>query len=597
MAAQDRMEPLERLLNLVGLLLETRQPLTFEDIRETLEPYGQENVDTAKRMFERDKDLLRDYGVPLELVDVDAWGSEQGYLIPKDKYYLPEIAFTAEEMGALLVAAQSGGENSAAEAAVRKLVYGADGGALAGLSGGPLASGSDARSALILAVADAVDGNRRVRFGYRTSHGQASEREVDAFAMVYRGGHWYLVGHDTRPGRHPRVPSVALHRRDAGRGGGEDDPAGLPSGRPRRGGALGGRDRGSCLGWRSPPGPPGPRRARWPAPCRGPHVRMGGRSSRSPWRMRTCSRRCCCSSDPTRRCSSRRRSARPSSDAWRRRSLPERRRTAPKTSERLGRMLVIVPYLVQHQGAELGEVARLFDVPADQLRRDLDLLFMSGLPPYGPGDLIDVEVDEDDQIWIRMADHFARPLRLTRSEALALFLRGTELVATPGLPEAPALASALAKLRDSLGPDALGDAARIQTAAAGRSPEHLGALRAAARGHERITIEYVAASTGARTERRIEPEEVFSSARQLVRRGLGRRGRRGTVVPRGPGHGRRPDGRRRSTLGGWRAPAGPSTHPPETTSPFACVCVRPRVGSLSTTPPRTPSSSRTVCWR
>lgn len=197
MAAQDRMEPLERLLNLVGLLLETRQPLTFEDIRETLEPYGQENVDTAKRMFERDKDLLRDYGVPLELVDVDAWGSEQGYLIPKDKYYLPEIAFTAEEMGALLVAAQSGGENSAAEAAVRKLVYGADGGALAGLSGGPLASGSDARSALVLAVADAVDGNRRVRFGYRTSHGQASEREVDAFAMVYRGGHWYLVGHDT----------------------------------------------------------------------------------------------------------------------------------------------------------------------------------------------------------------------------------------------------------------------------------------------------------------------------------------------------------------------------------------------------------------
>ena len=191
--------------------------------------------------------------------------------------------------------------------------------------------------------------------------------------------------------------------------------------------------------------------------------------------------------------------------------MPEGRRTAPKTSERLGRMLVIVPYLVQHQGAELGEVARLFDVPADQLRRDLDLLFMSGLPPYGPGDLIDVEVDEDDRIWIRMADHFARPLRLTRNEALALFLRGTELVATPGLPEAPALASALAKLRDTLGPEAVGAAARIQTATAGRSPEHLGALRAAARDHERIEIEYVAASTGARTARRIEPEEVFSS--------------------------------------------------------------------------------------
>ena len=61
------MEPLERLLNLVGLLLETRTPLTFEQIRETLEPYRQEKVDSAKRMFERDKDILREYGVPLRV--------------------------------------------------------------------------------------------------------------------------------------------------------------------------------------------------------------------------------------------------------------------------------------------------------------------------------------------------------------------------------------------------------------------------------------------------------------------------------------------------------------------------------------------------
>ena len=196
MAGDDRTEPLERLLNLVGLLLETRQPLTFEQIRDTLEPYRQGNLEAAKRMFERDKDLLREFGVPLELVDIDAWGTEQGYLIPKDKYYLPEIAFTPEELGALLVAAQSGGENSPAEQAARKLLYGADGGVLASLAGGPLASGSDARSALVLSVADAAAGNRHVRFGYRTSQGQVSDRDVDAFAMVFRSGHWYLVGHD-----------------------------------------------------------------------------------------------------------------------------------------------------------------------------------------------------------------------------------------------------------------------------------------------------------------------------------------------------------------------------------------------------------------
>src|SRR4029077_5092879 len=218
---------------------------------------------------------------------------------------------------------------------------------------------------------------------------------------------------------------------------------------------------------------------------------MVGMRSRCRSPTNASSPRSCCSSVRTPSRWTRRRSAIRSSTAWRR-SLPERRGRAPKTAERLGRMLVIVPFLVQHPGSELSEVARAFDVPIDQLRRDLDLLFMSGLPPYGPGDLIDVEVDADDRIWIRMADHFARPLRLSRNEALALLLRGTELVATPGLPEAPALASALAKLRDTLGPDAVGDAARIQTATAGLSPEHLGALRDAARDHERIEIEYVA---------------------------------------------------------------------------------------------------------
>jgi proteasome accessory factor C len=191
--------------------------------------------------------------------------------------------------------------------------------------------------------------------------------------------------------------------------------------------------------------------------------------------------------------------------------VPERGRGGPKTSDRLGRMLAIVPYLVQHPGSELGEVAAAFGVEPAQLRRDLDLLFMSGLPPYGPGDLIDVDVDEDERIWISMADHFSRPLKLTRSEALAIYLRGTELLATPGVPDAPALAAALEKLRSSLGPETLGEALeRIEIAEEGSAPEHLETLRRAAADHERLTIEYFAISTGERTSRTIEPEEVFA---------------------------------------------------------------------------------------
>jgi proteasome accessory factor C len=191
--------------------------------------------------------------------------------------------------------------------------------------------------------------------------------------------------------------------------------------------------------------------------------------------------------------------------------VPERTKAVPRTSERLGRMLTIVPYLVQHPGSELGEVAAAFGVPAEQLRRDLDLLFMSGLPPYGPGDLIDVDVDEDERIWISMADHFSRPLKLTRSEALAVYLRGTELLATPGVPDAPALAKALEKLRSSLGAETLGEAeGRIEIARRGNAPEHLATLRGAAAEHERLAIEYFAISTGEQTRRTIEPEEVFA---------------------------------------------------------------------------------------
>jgi proteasome accessory factor C len=175
-------------------------------------------------------------------------------------------------------------------------------------------------------------------------------------------------------------------------------------------------------------------------------------------------------------------------------------------------MLAIVPYLVQHPGSELTDVASAFHVPPSQLRRDLDLLFMSGLPPYGPGDLIDVDVDEDGHIWISMADHFSRPLQLTRIEALAVFLRGTELLATPGMPDAPALAKALEKLRTSLGAEMLSEAdGRIEIArAGGQAPEHLDVLREGARTHRRLAIEYFAASTGEWSRRDIEPEEVFS---------------------------------------------------------------------------------------
>jgi len=196
MPTDDPVDPLERLLNLVGLLLDQRQPLAFEQIADRMDGYGGSNRDSAKRKFERDKDTLRGYGVPVEFVDMDVWGTEQGYTISKEAYYLPEIAFTPEEITALFLAAQSGTEADGASAAVRKLLYGAEGGLLTGLGGSPLIAASDTSGDRISAAVAAADGRRRVRFAYRNAQGAVADREVDAYGVVFRGGHWYLVGSD-----------------------------------------------------------------------------------------------------------------------------------------------------------------------------------------------------------------------------------------------------------------------------------------------------------------------------------------------------------------------------------------------------------------
>jgi len=214
------MQPLERLVNLVALLLESRTPLTFDQIRDKLsEAYEHEDVNSAKRMFERDKDVLRDIGVPIEVVATDVWDAEHGYTIPKDRYYLPEISFTPDEIAALAVAARSGGDTTA-EDAVRKLLSGAEGGILASLSGAAPSGAAGGADPRLTAVAEAVAGLRRIRFSYRAARGEGSERVIDAYGLAVRGGRWYLIGLDRGRGemRSFRVSRLASDPEDLGEG-------------------------------------------------------------------------------------------------------------------------------------------------------------------------------------------------------------------------------------------------------------------------------------------------------------------------------------------------------------------------------------------
>ena len=85
------MRKVERLVNLIALLLDTRRPLTLDQVAELVPGYDASG-ESLRRMFERDKEELRSLGVPVERAPIDAWGSEEGYFIDPEAYGMPELA-------------------------------------------------------------------------------------------------------------------------------------------------------------------------------------------------------------------------------------------------------------------------------------------------------------------------------------------------------------------------------------------------------------------------------------------------------------------------------------------------------------------------
>ena len=119
-------------------------------------------------------------------------------------------------------------------------------------------------------------------------------------------------------------------------------------------------------------------------------------------------------------------------------------------ADRLGRLLAVVPWIAARDGPPVAEVCRRFGVGEKALLEDLDLLFMCGVHPFTPDVLIEVDVS-DGRVWIRMADYFRRPVRLSPQEGLALVSAGSALLSVPGADPDGALATGLAKLENVLG--------------------------------------------------------------------------------------------------------------------------------------------------
>ncbi len=190
----------ERLLNLVLCLLYTRRPLPKARIREVVPQYGDAASDEAfDRMFERDKDELRELGIPLVTQDIGgAWDDETGYRIDQREYALPDIEFEPDELAVLGLASRTWAHASLAgpaAQALRKLKAAGierDGDSLIGIE--PRLGTSEPAFGK---VKDAVVGQRTISFGYRTGgQGEVRTRRVQPWGLASRHGRWYLTGHD-----------------------------------------------------------------------------------------------------------------------------------------------------------------------------------------------------------------------------------------------------------------------------------------------------------------------------------------------------------------------------------------------------------------
>jgi proteasome accessory factor C len=185
-------------------------------------------------------------------------------------------------------------------------------------------------------------------------------------------------------------------------------------------------------------------------------------------------------------------------------SPPQQRGPAPRNSvDRLGRLLNLVPYFLARPGILVTEAAADLDVSERQLREDLELLWVCGLPGYGPGDLIDMALD--DHVTISHDAGIDRPLKLTQDEALALVVALRMLAETPGTGTRDVIERALAKIEN-----AAGDLADAPVAV--RLPanaERLDAIRAVVEGGHAMRLTYYTAARDETTSRVVDPMRML----------------------------------------------------------------------------------------
>jgi len=222
----------ERLLNLVICLLSTRSWLTKEQIRSAVPQYAECTTSEAfDRMFERDKEDLRELGVPLVTGSHSSWfEDETGYRIDRDAYALPDVEFTAEELAVLGLASRVWQQASLAGPAARALVklkalgVDTDDESLVGVEP-KVRAAEPAFEPLYAATRDRAP----VTFTYRSREGETTTRHLEPWVLTSRGRHWYVVGfdRDRQARRSFRLSRIEGAIRRVGRDGSYDVPEDL----------------------------------------------------------------------------------------------------------------------------------------------------------------------------------------------------------------------------------------------------------------------------------------------------------------------------------------------------------------------------------
>lgn len=175
--------------------------------------------------------------------------------------------------------------------------------------------------------------------------------------------------------------------------------------------------------------------------------------------------------------------------------------------ERLNRLLQLLPWLIERPGVSVADAAAAFGVTVRQLRSDLELLFVCGLPGHGPGDLIDISWEEGGGIEVGFDAGLRRPLRLLPDEALALIVALRTLAETPGLDAGGSVARTLAKLETAAG-DAAAAASRLAVDVEADAGV-LGTVRLALDRGRRLHLAYAVAARDETTEREVDPMRLL----------------------------------------------------------------------------------------